>query len=48
MKRLNKNKVIPVLAGAFYMTMVNTNQIMAAADTSSVTKPLESLKVSVK
>lgn len=47
MKRLNKNKVIPVLVGAFYMTMVNTNQIMAAADTSSVTKPLESLKTLV-
>lgn len=46
-KRIDKVKnAVAVLSGAAYLTMVETNQIMAA-DTSSVTKPLESLKTLV-
>lgn len=40
-------KVTKVLSAASFMTLVYTNNVMAAADTSSVTKPLESLKTLV-
>ena len=43
----NYGNVVSAFSGAMYMTLVETNQIMAAADTSSVTKPLESLKTLV-
>lgn len=38
--------VVPVISGAFFMTTVNTSLVMAA-DTSSVTKPLDNLKTLV-
>lgn len=38
--------VVPVLSGAFLMAAVNTSMVMAA-DTSSVTKPLDNLKTLV-
>lgn len=47
-KRIDKVKnAVAVLSGAAYLSMVDTNMIMAATDTSSVTKPLESLKTLV-
>lgn len=48
MKSLGKFKstIIPAISGAVFMTTVYTNQILAS-DTSSVTKPLESLKTLV-
>ena len=42
--------IIPILSGAMYMTMADINQVLAAnggTDTSSVTKPLDSLKTLV-
>lgn len=38
--------VVPVLSGAFFMVAVSTSMVMAA-DTSSVTKPLDNLKTLV-
>lgn len=50
-RKLNKlitkcKNVVPVLSGAFFMTAVSTSMVMAA-DTSSVTKPLDNLKTLV-
>lgn len=39
-------KVVPVLSGAFFMSMVNTSMVLAS-DTGSVTKPLDNLKTLV-
>ena len=39
--------VVPVLSGAFFMAAVYANSVMAATDTSSVTKPLDNLKTLV-
>lgn len=38
--------VVPVLSGAFFMAAANTSMVLAA-DTSSVTKPLDNLKTLV-
>ena len=38
--------VVPVISGAFFMAAVNASKVMAA-DTSSVTKPLDNLKTLV-
>ena len=35
------------MSGAFFMLAVNTSMVMAATDTSSVTKPLDNLKTLV-
>lgn len=44
---ISKTKnVVPVLSGAFFMSAVSTSMVMAA-DTSSVTKPLDNLKTLV-
>lgn len=40
-------KMVPVLSGAFFMAVVYVNSVMAATDTSSVTKPLDNLKTLV-
>lgn len=46
-KKINSvKKMVPVLSGAFFMTAVQTSMVMAA-DTSSVTKPLDNLKTLV-
>lgn len=39
--------VVPAMSGAFFMATVNTSMVMAATDTSSVTKPLDNLKTLV-
>lgn len=39
-------KVVPVLSGAFFMSVVNTSMVLAS-DTSAVTKPLDNLKTLV-
>lgn len=39
-------KVVPVISGAFFMAAANVSVVMAA-DTSSVTKPLDNLKTLV-
>lgn len=39
--------VVPVLSGVFFMAAVYANSVMAATDTSSVTKPLDNLKTLV-
>ena len=46
-RKLNKliakcKNVVPVLSGAFFMAAVSTSMVLAA-DTSSVTKPLENI-----
>jgi hypothetical protein len=44
---ISKTKnVVPVLSGAFFMSVVSTSMVIAA-DTSSVTKPLNNLKTLV-
>ena len=50
-RKLNKliakcKNVVPVLSGAFFMAAVSTSMVLAA-DTSSVTKPLDNLKTLV-
>lgn len=50
-RKLNKlitkcKNVVPVLSGVFFMAAVSTSMVMAA-DTSSVTKPLDNLKTLV-
>ena len=50
-RKLNKlitkcTNVVPVLSGAFFMAAVSTSMVLAA-DTSSVTKPLDNLKTLV-
>lgn len=42
MKRINK--LVNVVTASAYMTCIQMNTVMAATDTSSVTKPLDSLK----
>jgi hypothetical protein len=46
MKRIKKKlkKLVNVVAASAYMTCIQMNAVMAATDTSSVTKPLDSLK----
>lgn len=46
MRKIKKNfkKIATVLSASAFMTCVQMNTVMAATDTSSVTKPLESLK----
>ncbi len=39
--------VVPAMSGAFFMLAANTSMVMAATDTSSVTKPLDNLKTLV-
>ena len=46
-KKINSvKKMVPVLSGAFFMSMVNTSMVLAS-DTSTVTKPLDNLKTLV-
>lgn len=53
MKRFKENlikktkTIVAILLGAAYVSMYQVSGVMAAADTSSVTKPLESLKTLV-
>ena len=42
MKRIKK--LVNVVTASAYMTCIQMNTVMAATDTSSVTKPLDSLK----
>ena len=42
MKRIKK--LVNVVTASAYMTCIQVNTVMAATDTSSVTKPLDSLK----
>ena len=42
MKR--RKKLVNVVTASAYMTCIQMNTVMAATDTSSVTKPLDSLK----
>lgn len=42
MKRIKK--LVNVVTASVYMTCIQMNTVMAATDTSSVTKPLDSLK----
>ena len=42
MKRIKK--LVKVVTASAYMTCIQMNTVMAATDTSSVTKPLDSLK----
>ncbi len=46
MKRIKKKlkKLVNVVTASAYMTCIQMNTVMAATDTSSVTKPLDSLK----
>lgn len=46
-KKINTvKKMVPVLSGALFMSVVNTSMVLAS-DTSSVTKPLDNLKTLV-
>ena len=46
MKRFKKNigNIKNCLIGAMYMTVFQVNNVLAAGDASSVTKPLDNLK----
>lgn len=43
----NSRNIVSTMTGAIYLSLAETNQILATVDTSSVTKPLESLKTLV-
>ena len=49
MKRFKKNigNIKKCLVGATYMTVFQVNNVLAAGDASSVTKPLDNLKTLV-
>lgn len=45
--KMKKENVMAVLSGAVFMTVVDVNNVLAAGDASSVTKPLDNLKTLV-
>lgn len=45
--KMKKENVMAVLSGAVFMTVVDGNNVLAAGDASSVTKPLDNLKTLV-
>lgn len=45
--KMKKENVMAVLSGAVFMTVVDANNVLAAGDASSVTKPLDNLKTLV-
>lgn len=44
---IKKKKIMAVFSGAALMTVVDVNNVLAASDASSVTKPLDNLKTLV-
>lgn len=45
--KMKKENVMAVLSGAVFMIVVDVNNVLAAGDASSVTKPLDNLKTLV-
>lgn len=44
---IKKKNIMAVISGAAFMTAVQVNNVLAASDASSVTKPLDNLKTLV-
>lgn len=45
--KMKKENVMAVLSGAVFITVADVNNVLAAGDASSVTKPLDNLKTLV-
>ena len=45
--KIKKENIMVILSGAVFMTVMNVNNVLAAGDASSVTKPLDNLKTLV-
>lgn len=45
--KMKKENIMAVLSGVAFMTVVDVNNVLAAGDASSVTKPLDNLKTLV-